>query len=163
MYKWYQRTEVCYVYLADVFSADFGGEADEFASSRWFKRGWTLQELIAPRRILFFSAKWKFIGLKGDKPSSASSSPSTSSSDMKQSIFLRCLTVTTGIDIDVLRDARAVGRTSVAKRMSWASRRETAREEDMAYCLVTLFAHGRWVHTESRDHLKDGQPVAIHT
>jgi hypothetical protein len=141
MYKWYKDAEVCYVYLADVCSTNFGGEADELAASRWFKRGWTLQELIAPRRIRFFSAEWKFIGFKGSEPGGASSSLSTSScDDMKQqSIFLRYLAVITGIDIDVLTDARAVWRISVAKRMSWASRRETTREEDMAYCLLGLF------------------------
>jgi len=68
MYQWYRRAEVCYVFLAEVFTAGFDisseNSPDEFAANRWFKRGWTLQELIAPRRSKFFSAHWELIGIK---------------------------------------------------------------------------------------------------
>jgi hypothetical protein len=60
MFFWYQRATTCYVYLSDVSIHDAVGSSDSrwenaFAKSRWFKRGWTLQELIAPKSVLFFS------------------------------------------------------------------------------------------------------------
>ncbi|KAK0622024.1 heterokaryon incompatibility protein-domain-containing protein, partial [Bombardia bombarda] len=56
MYNWYRNSEICLVYLPDVSSgADLYGS---FRQSRWFLRGWTLQELIAPRRVKFFSQDW---------------------------------------------------------------------------------------------------------
>src|ERR1700760_3808109 len=66
MYYWYQRAEVCYTYLADVSSDNANGQADgdalEFSKSRWFTRGWTLQELIAPSTIIFFNKHWVKLG-----------------------------------------------------------------------------------------------------
>ncbi|PMD19668.1 HET-domain-containing protein, partial [Hyaloscypha hepaticicola] len=117
MYKWYQEAEVCYVYLADVFQTEIS--TSNFAKSRWFTRGWTLQELIAPSSIIFFDAYWRDIGTKNS--------------------LLKPITEITGIHMDALRNAR-VSRFSVAQRMSWASRRETTREEDIAYCLLGIFS-----------------------
>ena len=79
MYKWYQRSKVCYVYLDDVTAqkdppwilpADEHFEDNErnrlessqFARSRWFTRGWTLQELLAPSKIEFYSKDWMRLG-----------------------------------------------------------------------------------------------------
>ncbi len=45
----------------------------------------------------------------------------------------------TGIDASILSHAQDLGSVSVAKRMSWASRRVTTRVEDAAYCLMGLF------------------------
>ena len=68
MYRWYQESGVCYAYLADVLSKTDGHQSiarsSEFSESRWFKRGWTLQELIAPSIVLFFDQKWQEIGTK---------------------------------------------------------------------------------------------------
>lgn len=58
MYRWYQEAEECYAYLADVSSES------EFSSSRWFTRGWTLQELIAPWTVVFFNKNWEELGTK---------------------------------------------------------------------------------------------------
>jgi hypothetical protein len=116
MYKWYQEAEVCYVYLADVFSQIL---TSSFAKSRWFTRGWTLQELIAPSSVIFFDAYWRDIGTKAS--------------------LVKPIAETTGIHIDALRNTK-VSRFSVAQRMSWASRRETTREEDIAYCLLGIFS-----------------------
>ena len=57
MFQWYKNSSVCYVYLADISRKNM-----ELASSRWFTRGWTLQELIAPREVVFFDEDWREIG-----------------------------------------------------------------------------------------------------
>jgi hypothetical protein len=54
MYRWYRNTEVCYAYLANVDTLDDEGLA--FQKSRLFTRGWTLQELFAPRRVEFYAS-----------------------------------------------------------------------------------------------------------
>jgi hypothetical protein len=67
MWKWYQKSEVCYAYLADVSIVDFGPseeENDVLSNSRWFTRGWTLQELIAPLTVEFLGQDWSVIGVK---------------------------------------------------------------------------------------------------
>jgi hypothetical protein len=119
MYYWYKTASVCYAYLEDVP----GGKSQDqftraFGSSRWFKRGWTLQELIAPRNVEFYAADWSFLGIK---------------------LALKELVSTiTTIDIGVLRGAEPAT-CNVAQRMSWASSRDTTRIEDKAYCLLGLF------------------------
>ena len=67
MWKWYQKSEVCFAYLADVPIAEFlspDGENDVLSNSRWFTRGWTLQELIAPLTVKFLGQDWSVIGIK---------------------------------------------------------------------------------------------------
>lgn len=120
MYKWYLNAMTCYAYLADVPStADVNSLTSEFATSRWFGRGWTLQELIAPSSLIFFSEHWEPIGTK--------------------STLYSNLSKITGIDLDVLIGTRSLDSISVANKMSWASRRQTGRPEDIAYCLMGLF------------------------
>ncbi|KAK4448950.1 heterokaryon incompatibility protein-domain-containing protein [Podospora aff. communis PSN243] len=92
---------------------------DKFASCRWFTRGWTLQELIAPRRLGFYNQDWVFEGEK-DKLSSE-------------------LAEITRISKRVLTNAALLSTIPVAQRMSWAANRQTTRAEDMAYCLLGLF------------------------
>jgi len=84
-----------------------------------FTRGWTLQELIAPRDIQFYDAKWNFIGLKKN--------------------LIGDLSAITGIGADILLHEQSLDLVSVAARMSWAAKRETTRTEDMAYCLLGIF------------------------
>ncbi|KAI8153864.1 Secondary metabolism regulator LAE1 [Colletotrichum sp. SAR 10_70] len=62
MFKWYARSTTCYAYLADI-GAD---ESLQFQDSRWFTRGWTLQELIAPRQVEFYDKNWTFLGTRAD-------------------------------------------------------------------------------------------------
>ena len=102
-------------------STDLGGPDSSFAKSRWFTRGWTLQELIAPREVEFFSKDWDSLGFRSN-------------------LFREILEITR-ISYDVLREngRKALQRKSVAQKMSWASRRETTHSEDMAYCLLGLF------------------------
>ncbi|KAL9621496.1 MAG: hypothetical protein Q9160_004026 [Pyrenula sp. 1 TL-2023] len=116
MFRWYQNAEICFVYLADVPFEDPYSES--FMASRWFARGWTLQELIAPTNVAFYSKSWTFVGTK---------------LSLRQKIFR-----ITGIDIRVLEGA-ALNNICVGKKMYWASRRVTTRREDEAYCLMGLF------------------------
>jgi hypothetical protein len=125
MYVWYERAGICYAYLADVdASTDTDIQNQEFinrlAKSRWFKRGWTLQELLAPREMVFFAKNWTVIGTKLD--------------------LCGVLSSITGIDEDILKDPRKLYSASIAKRMSWAADRETTRSEDLAYCLMGVFS-----------------------
>ncbi|KAL1944706.1 hypothetical protein VTO73DRAFT_3136 [Trametes versicolor] len=91
----------------------------QFRGSQWFKRGWTLQELIAPRSLLFVCRTWRPFGTK------------QSFADIIEEI--------TGITPAILTHAASVDSVSVAMRMSWASDRVTTREEDPAYSLMGIF------------------------
>ncbi|KAG8530652.1 uncharacterized protein KY384_004007 [Bacidia gigantensis] len=122
MFSWYANAKTCYAFLADVdHDRSRKGQVglDEFGSARWFQRGWTLQELIAPQDISFYDRNWQEIG---DKTS-----------------LRGRISRITGIDESVLKKDVSHQIISVAKRMSWASRRVTTRPEDIAYCLMGLF------------------------
>lgn len=122
MFRWYQNAVRCYVYLSDVSKAD--GVDDErvwkktFMSSRWFTRGWTLQELIAPRLVDFFSLEGGRLGSKSSLESEI------------QNI--------TGIAKNALQ-GDALSSFSIEERRSWAKRRSTLFEEDEVYCLLGIF------------------------
>jgi hypothetical protein len=64
MFHWYQDAAKCYVYLSDVSTSDFARNEQSFQGSSWFKRGWTLQELVAPMSVEFFSSDGDYIGDK---------------------------------------------------------------------------------------------------
>lgn len=118
--EWYRLADVCYVYLADVSDdEDPTLEDSQFRRSRWHRRGWTLQELIAPERVVFLSATWRFLGTRTGLAST--------------------LENITRIDFDILTGRAALNSISVARRMSWAARRETTRVEDRAYSLLGIF------------------------
>ncbi|TBU55771.1 hypothetical protein BD310DRAFT_670063 [Dichomitus squalens] len=120
MYAWYAGADVCYAYLADVASVETPrSKWSPFGRSRWFKRGWTLQELIAPNDLRFLSREWEFIGSKHD--------------------LARVLEEITGISEEALRHEMALDEFSVAQRLSWASQRQTGRVEDQAYSLMGIF------------------------
>ncbi|KXS93802.1 hypothetical protein AC578_9467 [Pseudocercospora eumusae] len=112
MYRWYYEAKVCYAYLYDVPDINF-------ASSKWFTRGWTLQELIAPGYLEFYDGAWGRIGTKLEKLSE--------------------LSAITSIDVEVLKDRTKLQTKSVASRMAWAAGRQTARIEDVAYSLMGIF------------------------
>lgn len=60
MYRWYESAQVCYAYLEDVQADEDAFERNStFRKSRWFERGWTLQELVAPSKLSFFNSRWK--------------------------------------------------------------------------------------------------------
>ena len=112
MYRWYQNSKICIVYLEDV-------PQKQLMDSEWFDRGWTLQELIAPRAISFFDQRWNLIGTKAD--------------------LVLELSRKTRIPEGVINNTIKPSACSVAQRMSWAVNRETTREEDRAYSLMGLF------------------------
>ena len=119
MFRWYQESTLCYAYLADVPSDGRAQVVESaFRRSRWFTRGWTLQELIAPKSLVFFSKDWKYLSDK--------------------SALSSILSEITGIDSDVLRSGD-FSSASVSMKLSWASSRTTSRIEDRAYCLVGFF------------------------
>ncbi|CRK28678.1 hypothetical protein BN1708_015320 [Verticillium longisporum] len=121
MFMWYHRAQVCYVYLEDLssFPAAYDGQIDTWKSCRWFSRGWTLQELIAPKDVRFYDNAWRTIGTKLR--------------------LRRQLEDVTSINSRVLDGRTPLGVICVAEKMSWAARRTTTRKEDMAYCLLGLF------------------------
>jgi hypothetical protein len=119
MFCWYRNAQTCYAYLADVPpDQDPRAEDSLFRRSRWFTRGWTLQELIAPADVHFYARDWTSLGPK--------------------SWLFGVIAETTGIGATYLcgGDLRVA---SIAKRMSWASKRTTTRKEDIAYCLLGIF------------------------
>lgn len=121
MYQWYKRAKICYAYLNDV---SCGGLAVrlKLKDSKWFTRGWTLQELIAPSRVCFVDKNWTTV--LGDKDSLAAT-----------------LSEITGItDFTLARCEFTSQGCSVAQRMSWAAGRICTREEDRAYSLMGLFS-----------------------
>ncbi|ETS88205.1 hypothetical protein PFICI_02033 [Pestalotiopsis fici W106-1] len=114
MFKWYQQSVVCYAYLEDFESND-----TFFAECRWFTRGWTLQELLAPTTVEFYDKSWNFRGIKQE--------------------LVDPISAITHIPKEVLQGRWSLESCSVASRMSWAAGRETTRPEDIAYSLLGLF------------------------
>lgn len=134
MFQWYGQAKRCYAYLEDVDLA--GGDArgpdggcdwkkTMLAGSRWFTRGWTLQELIAPPELDLYDCCWKSIGTRDE--------------------MAPVLEEITGIPRVILHRPQGFATTrlldcvSAACKMSWAANRETTRPEDEAYCLMGLF------------------------
>lgn len=125
MYRYYEEAQYCYAFLTDVDGGglrlhDTGRAREEFKKAKWFTRGWTLQELIAPTEVLFYDRNWGALGVR--------------------SALFGLISEITTIDHQVLRDPRAYLRScSIAKRMSWAAGRKTTRTEDEAYSLLGIF------------------------
>ncbi|KIW05228.1 uncharacterized protein PV09_03766 [Verruconis gallopava] len=137
MYHYYRQASVCFAYLADVdldsdrlrprlvslssglqLSANAGRQLiEKIRDSKWFTRGWTLQELIAPKNLFFYSSSWRFLGEKR--------------------IVARELAEITRIPPHVLKNGD-VASCSIAQRISWAATRQTTRTEDIAYCLLGI-------------------------
>ena len=122
MYRYYSLADVCCAYLRDVPTAckdDLRAPKSPFRKSLWFKRGWTLQELIAPVFMVFVSQTWEVLGAKADM------------ADVLEEI--------TRVPASVLKLEVSPSAYSVAARMSWAADRATTRPEDEAYCLMGIF------------------------
>jgi len=119
MYEWYEKSDICYAYLEDVPASSPQPDVDLFMGARWFTRGWTLQELIAPRAMEFYAQDWTEIGTKASLHS--------------------LLHKRTGINEALLLYKQTPSEYPIAQRMSWASERQTTRSEDRAYCLLGLF------------------------
>ncbi|KAG8164126.1 hypothetical protein KVR01_006044 [Diaporthe batatas] len=120
MFNWYHAAAVCYVYLFDVTwneADDPDGSHEQFVGSKWFTRGWTLQELLAPKDIEFYDRDWQYIG-------------------SKQSLVDEIVQATRIAREHLLGDFRTA---SIAQKMSWLSDRVTTKIEDRAYCMLGLF------------------------
>ncbi|KAI0190506.1 hypothetical protein EV127DRAFT_495217 [Xylaria flabelliformis] len=110
MYSYYHSARKCLIYLADFRAVE---------SSRWFTRGWTLQELIASSVREFYAEDWSLIRVDRE--------------------FTTFIAKVTDIDFHLPQDRELLSRYRTATRMSWASKRRTTRPEDMAYCLMGIF------------------------
>ncbi|KAJ8115125.1 hypothetical protein OPT61_g3150 [Boeremia exigua] len=124
MYHWYRDAAKCYVYLADVSTADRDGKPESpswqpaFMQSRWFTRGWTLQEMLAPSEVEFFSQEGMYLG--------------------DRTVLKSLIHDVTDIPLTAL-SGTPLGEFSVDERLSWAAERETTREEDEVYSLLGIF------------------------
>ncbi|KAG4429842.1 hypothetical protein IFR05_014674 [Cadophora sp. M221] len=126
MFRWYQKAVRCYVYLSDVSTGDrkasdtFAECTWEFAfrASKWFTRGWTLQELLAPRLVEFYSREGKSLGNK--------------------TILEQQIHEITGVPATALRQY-SFSQFDIDERFSWAKSRQTTRGEDKAYSLLGIF------------------------
>jgi hypothetical protein len=122
MFDLYRNSHVCYAYLCDLSTPlpDIYHRlwTVKFQPSCWFTRGWTLQELIAPKSLEFYSGDWSFVGTKVKLASA--------------------ITERTAIPYEVITGGD-FSKASVAQRMSWAAGRSTSRREDAAYCLMGIF------------------------
>ncbi|KAF2679379.1 HET-domain-containing protein [Lentithecium fluviatile CBS 122367] len=137
MFRWYHKAAKCYVYLSDVSTAQPTEDPffqqvwkSAFCHSKWFTRGWTLQELLAPKSVEFFSAEGERLG---------------SRLELLQEIHEK-----TKIPIQALQGNQLSG-FSIDERMSWAASRQTKHEEDAAYCLLGIFdIHMPLIYGEGR-------------
>lgn len=138
MFRWYNEATKCYVYLTDVSASTYSQATRSlertwehaFRNSRWFTRGWTLQELLAPPEVQFFSREGIPLG---------------SRKSLEQQIHER-----TGIPIQAL-EGSPLSDFSVDERLSWAEMRQTSRKEDAAYSLLGLFnVHIPLIYGEGR-------------
>ncbi|KAL7906513.1 HET domain-containing protein [Trichoderma velutinum] len=127
MFRLYKNATKCYVYLSDVAkhgnydqndSSPVSSWESSFRKSRWFTRGWTLQELLAPATVEFFSSECAHLGSKES--------------------LEKEINEITQIPLDVLR-GRRLSEISIDKRISWSEGRSTTYPEDMAYSLLGIF------------------------
>jgi hypothetical protein len=115
MFSWYRNSKTCYAYLADTDKA----RNDNYLRSRWWTRSWTLQELLASRKMVIYDRNWQVIGQKATLTAAISG--------------------LTGIDEETLQEPDHMMFRSIAQRMSWASNRKATRSEDVAYSLLGIF------------------------
>ncbi|KAH7095533.1 kinesin light chain [Paraphoma chrysanthemicola] len=123
MFQWYKDASQCYVFLSDVPVSNKTGPVQRcdweasFRRSKWFTRGWTLQELIAPVSVKFFSCEGEYIGDKA--------------------LLDQLIHDITSIPIAALRNC-ALDQFTVSERMKWVKDRKTTEEEDTVYCLLGI-------------------------
>jgi hypothetical protein len=138
MFRWYRYAVKCYVFLSDVPRPTVDSEdrslpwESAFQTSRWFTRGWTLQELIAPTSVKFFTKERELLG------------------DRKS--LERYICEITSIPDKALRGS-SLAEFSVTERMSWAETRQTTCKEDQAYSLLGIFdVYMPLIYGEGKEH-----------
>ncbi|KAI0142824.1 HET-domain-containing protein [Xylariaceae sp. FL1272] len=124
MYRWYENATVCFAHLSDTVHTAKGRDLSRdlysvMRNDAWFSRGWTLQELVAPRNLLLYDSNWKLIG-------------------NKKSLSWE-LQLITGVDAELLEGVKQLHDFCIAQRMSWACGRFTTRPEDSTYSLFGIF------------------------
>lgn len=128
MFEWYRNTELCIAYLADVETT---ANRVSLEKSEWFKRGWTLQELLAPRKVLFVTSGWETIGYKGAVASG--DCWATVGYNLEETVQRA-----TDIPVQVLHDYGASATLSVEQKLKWMHGRITTRPEDMSYAMYGI-------------------------
>ncbi len=125
MFYWYRDAVKCYVYLSDVSALQQGESGtthqaweSRLRTSRWFTRGWTLQELLAPKAVEFYCQEEELLG--------------------DRETLEHQIHEITGIPKTALRGS-PLSDFSVSERMLWAAKRSTKKNEDRAYCLLGIF------------------------
>ncbi|EIW77463.1 hypothetical protein CONPUDRAFT_62943, partial [Coniophora puteana RWD-64-598 SS2] len=118
MFRWYRNSALCIVHLAETRSVN------DFHQDRWFRRGWTLQELLAPPKIKFMDQEWNTLA-RGEN-------------DKKDHDILQSVSKATGIGTETLSKSFEPRTEKFSEKMSWASRRSTTRAEDAAYSLMGM-------------------------
>ncbi|KAF8961976.1 hypothetical protein BDZ97DRAFT_1166513 [Flammula alnicola] len=125
MFSWYHNSKVCIVHLAGT------GNLRSLQHDPWFTRGWTLQELLAPKTIKFFGKSWRRISPTGLRNNDKVAD------DVLQVPLWDNISRITGIPIDQLLNFTP-GVDHAREALVWASKRQTTRIEDIAYCLIGL-------------------------
>ncbi|KAK3658796.1 hypothetical protein LTR56_001667 [Elasticomyces elasticus] len=135
MFAWYQGAAVCYVHMADVSMSSAWWDDREplrskelaswkaagyvrFSHSRWFHRGWTLQEMLAPKFVRFYAQDWDFLGALYP--------------------LRHTVSYITGVPVDILGHQKPLSDCSIAQRLSWAAGRQVSKVEDNAYSLLGI-------------------------
>ncbi|KAI4906583.1 hypothetical protein J4E90_010477 [Alternaria incomplexa] len=129
MPRWYSDAALCLVYLSDFDNSASPSDRNAMLrGARWFKRGWTLQEIVASRTVHFYDHAWCCFGTQETLRDELASITGIDAG------FLSPPQQPGALEIRDLLDALPVGR-----RMAWAAGRQTTKPEDMAYCLIGLF------------------------
>lgn len=121
MYRWYRDSEICVIYLGA------SSLLDDLRGDPWFKRGWTLQELLAPTRIKLYGKDWTLIN-----------SSRATHNDKEDEFIRRTIEEATGIPGDDIRLFHP-SCDRVPEKMTWMAPRKTTRVEDIAYSLIGIF------------------------
>lgn len=129
MFKWYRDAAICLAQLPDV--TDYQ-DLEGFIRSNWFTRGWTLQELLAPKLVIFLSQSWQVIGHKGQAPSLTGSTLELGRP------LTGVISSITGISQDVLDDFQQSAGLSPETKRKWMGARQTTRDEDRIYSLLGI-------------------------
>ncbi|KAK6433533.1 hypothetical protein LTR95_010286 [Oleoguttula sp. CCFEE 5521] len=144
MFKWYRDADVCLAHLADVIHApspEESGWEESFRCSEWFTRGCTLQELLAPRLVVFLTVHWHIIGCKGQFLKFGTSAPCAASFTKASSTYTSLESIIvdfTNIPKDFLLEPAQLESVNAEECLYWAIGRNTTREEDKWYCLFGL-------------------------
>jgi hypothetical protein len=128
MFEWYQQADVCLAYLRDVEEAR---DETKFQQSEWFERGWTLQELLAPRVVVFLTRTWEVIGNKG---ASTNGYDGTTVGDGLEEVIAKI----TNVPREVLQEYQCSSQVSTQEKIRWMEGRKTTEEEDMTYALFGI-------------------------